>query len=198
MTIIELYNKLCDKDFQNHETGNLFFPAYMYMYNPEQEYEIEKEILDIKNRLHRPNNYLDVMILDIFEELINFLKNEKFGNSTKFEYYFEHISQKQDTIYNSLKQEAYKDKFMNYLRDKIIKHHNSTEFEVAYVFMKGFGISYPYIRASRFMSNFEIHIKGFKLIMFYPGILHHGNCRLFGLLQDENLYRSIKLINQQL
>jgi hypothetical protein len=68
MTITELYNQLCDKDFQNHQTGNLFFPAYMYMYNPELEYEVEKEILNIKNRLHRPNNYLDVMVLDIFEE----------------------------------------------------------------------------------------------------------------------------------
>ena len=28
MTITELYNQLCDKDFQNHQTGNLFFPAY--------------------------------------------------------------------------------------------------------------------------------------------------------------------------
>ena len=70
MTITELYNQLCDKDFQNHQTGNLFFPAYMFMYNPEQEYAVEKEILDIKNRLHRPNNYLDVMVLDIFEEFV--------------------------------------------------------------------------------------------------------------------------------
>lgn len=58
MTITELYNQLCNKDFQDHQTGNLFFPAYMYMYNPEKEYEVEKEILDIKNRLHRPNNYV--------------------------------------------------------------------------------------------------------------------------------------------
>ncbi len=54
MTITELYTQLADKDFQDHETGNLFFPAYMYMYDAQKEYEIDKEILDIKNRLHRP------------------------------------------------------------------------------------------------------------------------------------------------
>ena len=48
MTITELHNQLCDKDFQNHQTGNLFFPAYMYMYNPEMEYQVEKEILEIE------------------------------------------------------------------------------------------------------------------------------------------------------
>jgi hypothetical protein len=195
MTITELYNQLCDKGFQNHETGNLFFPAYMYMYNPEHEYEVEKEILDIKNRLHRPNNYLDVMVVDIFEEFTNFLKNEKFGNTTKFNFFIEHESTNQDAVDKSLKQDAYTEKFMNYLRDKISEHHSSTEYEVAYVFMKGFGNSYPYIRASRFMSNFEKHIKGYKLIMFYPGVAR-GYYSLFGLLQDENLYRAIKLINE--
>jgi hypothetical protein len=45
------------------------------------------------------------------------------------------------------------------------------------------------------MSNFEKHIKGFKLIMFYPGVAK-GYYSLFGLLQDENLYRAIKLINE--
>lgn len=195
MTIIELYNQLSNKGFQDHQTGNLFFPAYMYMYNPEMEYEIEKEILDIKNRLHRPNNYLDVMVLDIFEEFINFLKIEKLGNSSKFNFYLEHELTKKDAVEKALKQDAYAEKFMNFLRDKIAEHHKNTEYEVAYVFLKGFGNSFPYIRASRFMSNFEKHIKGFKLIMFYPGVAK-GYYSLFGILQDENLYRAIKLINE--
>ncbi|SDL70750.1 protein of unknown function [Daejeonella rubra] len=195
MTITELYDQLSDKGFQDHQTGNLFFPAYMFMYNPELEYEVEKEILDIKNRLHRPNNYLDVMVLDIFEEFISFLKNEKFGNSTKYNFYLEHESNKKDAVDKALKQDAYTEKFMNYLRDKIADHQNDADYEIAYVFIKGFGNSYPYIRASRFMSNFEKHIKGYKLIMFYPGVAK-GYYSLFGLLQDENLYRAIKLINE--
>ena len=45
MTITELYTQLENEDFKDHETGNLFFPAYMYMYNAEKEYEINAEIL---------------------------------------------------------------------------------------------------------------------------------------------------------
>lgn len=195
MTITELYNQLSDKGFQDHQTGNLFFPAYMYMYNPELEYEVEKEILDIKNRLHRPNNYLDVLVLDIFEEFVNYLKNEKFGKAIKYDYYMEVENKNFEKVDKALKQDAYSEKFMNFLRDKITEHHKDTDYEVAYVFIKGFGNSYPYIRASRFMSNFEKHIKGYKLIMFYPGVAK-GYYSLFGLLQDENLYRAIKLINE--
>ena len=196
MTIPELYDQLCDKDFQNHYTGNLFFPAYMYMYDAEKEYEVDLEILNIKERLYRPSNYLDILVLDIFEEFTNYLKNEKFGRDSKFDYYLQHESIKPKPVNDALKKDAYDDRFLNYLDSKIQTHLSSTdEFEMAYVFVKGFGNAFPYIRASRFMNNFEKHIKGFKLIMFYPGEAKNYYS-LFGLLKDENLYRAIKLINE--
>lgn len=196
MTITELYKQLSDKDFQDHQTGNLFFPAYMYMYDATKEYEINKEILDIKNRLHRPNNYLDVMIIDIFEVFIEYLKQEKFGKVTKYEFYNSHEIDKADAVDKALKQDAYDNRFLNYLDNKIKLHfENANSYEVAYVFVKGFGNAFPYLRASRFMSNFEEYIKGYKLIMFYPGKAKNYYS-LFGILNDENLYRAIKLINE--
>jgi len=196
MTITELYSQLSDKDFQNHQTGNLFFPAYMYMYNPEKEYEVDAEILDIKNRLHRPSNYLDVLVIDIFEVFVEYLKQENFGRETKFNYYTQHELSKPDAVDKALKMDAYNQRFLIYLSNKIQEHFTQAgESEVAYVFLKGFGRSFPYIRASRFMNNFEKFIKNYKLIMFYPGEAKNYYS-LFGLLKDENLYRAIKLINE--
>ena len=196
MTITELYSKLSDKDFQDHATGNLFFPAYMYMYDPLKEYEVENEILDIKNRLHRPNNYLDVMVLDIFEEFVAFTKNTKLGKATKFDFYLQHEGKKQEAVQKALEKDAYDVRFLDFLDKRINEHlETSKPSEVSYVFLKGFGNAFPYIRASRFMSNFEKYINGYKLIMFYPGTAKEYYS-LFGLLKDENLYRAIKLINQ--
>lgn len=196
MTITELYTKLSNKDFQDHATGNLFFPAYMYMYDPHKEYEIENEILDIKNRLHRPNNYLDVMVMDIFEEFVNYTKTTSFGKAIKFDFYLQHESTKPDAVHKALEKDAYDSRFLKYLDTLIQRHMEASKpSEVSYVLLKGFGNAFPYIRASRFMSNFEKHIKGYKLIMFYPGTAKNYYS-LFGLLKDENLYRAIKLINQ--
>jgi hypothetical protein len=196
MTIPELYDQLCDKDFQDHYTGNLFFPAYMYMYDAQKEYEIDKEILSIKDKLYRPSNYLDIMVIDIFEEFTSYLKNEKFGRDLKFDYYLERESGQPNQVADALRKDAYDPRFLTYLDNKIQNHLNSTEeYEVAFVIMKGFGNAFPYIRASRFMNNFEKYIKGFKLIMFYPGEAKNYYS-LFGLLKDENLYRAIKLINE--
>lgn len=195
MTITELYDQLCDKDFQDHYTGNLFFPAYMYMYDAEKEYEIDKEIMSIKDRLYRPSNYLDIMVLDIFEEFTNFLNNEEFDDITLLELYIDEEPKSPSKVYDDLMKDAYDSDFLKYLDNKIQSHlKNAGEYEVAYVIVKGFGNAFPYIRASRFMNNFEKYIKGFKLIMFYPGVAK-DYYSLFGLLKDENLYRAIKLLN---
>jgi hypothetical protein len=197
MTIPELYNLLSDKDFQDHETGNLFFPAYMYMYNPNEAYEINAEVSEIKDRLNRPSNYLDIMILDVFEEFINYLKQEKFGKVSKYEFYINNEANKPDAVNKALKSDSYNDRFLKFLDSKIQNHlKKADEYEVAYVIIKGFGNSFPHIRASRFMNNFEKYIKGYKLIMFYPGKATQDYYSLFGLLKDENLYRAIKLINE--
>jgi len=196
MTITELYTKLSNKDFQDHQTGNLFFPAYMYMYEPTEEIAIENEILDIKNRLHRPNSYLDVMVMDVFEEFIQYTKQTKFGKSTKFDFYLQNEPTKPEPVLKALSKDAYDQRFLNRLDGKIQEHMEQAKpSEVSYVFIKGFGNAFPYIRASRFMSHFEKYINGYKLILFYPGEAKEYYS-LFGLLKDEHLYRAIKLINQ--
>lgn len=196
MTITELYNQLADKGFQDYQTGNLFFPAYMYTYDPEKEYEVDAEIIDIKERLHRPNNYLDVMVIDIFEVFVEYLKQAKFGSHVKFDFYIQHEKDKAKVVANTLKQDAYDARFLEFLNSKIESHLEAAqEYEVAYIFIKGFGNAFPYIRANRFMNKFEKYIKGYKLILFYPGEAKEYYS-LFGLLRDENLYRAIKLINE--
>ena len=71
-----------DKEFQEPETGNLFFPAYIYQYDPKEEYSIRKQILNLKERLIRPNNYVDTLILNIFDEFLEFLKSDKMGEDS--------------------------------------------------------------------------------------------------------------------
>ena len=198
MTITELYDKLSDKDFQDYLTGNLFFPAYMYVYDPEKEYEIDDEILSIQNRLHRPNNCLDVMVIDIFDEFANYLRITPYGNTTLLQDYLNDEPQMPAQVEEGLKQDATGDPFMNYLNARIKDHlNNAGNAEVAYVFVKGFGKIFPYLRASKFMNRFEKNISGYKMILFYPGEVKE-NYNLFKLLNDEHLYRAIKLINQDL
>ena len=91
---------------------------------------------------------------------------------------------------------AYSEEFLGVMGDRIQAHlATAGEYEKAYVFMKGFSRIYPYLRVSRFMNKFEKHIKGYKLILFYPGSAGRAY-HMFNLLQDDHLYRAIHLINE--
>lgn len=195
MTIKELYDLLCDKSFQDPATGYLFFPAYMYLYDPEKEYEIRQEILTMKERLVRPTDFVDVLALNIFDEFCGFLRTQKWGSSNWFEFLLQEEASNHAKVQKTLREKVTDRKFYEYLNHRIQAHLSEvSDLKKSYVFVYGFGQIFPYLRASKFMNLFEGYINGYKIILFYPGSAdRHYN--LFKILNDENLYRAIKLIN---
>lgn len=195
MTIRELYEKLADPAFQDHFTGDLFFKAYMYIYDPSKEYEIREEIADIKKRLKRPNNFINVLVIDIFKEFTSYLKSQSFGKQSLYDYLLGKESQDTDKVRDSLKRSASDAKFSKFLFDLIDEHLNTEDnLKKSYVFIHGFGQLYPYLRTSHFINKFEKYITNYKIVLFYPG-KYDGDFELFGMLDDKNPYRTIKLIN---
>lgn len=196
MTIKELYDLLCDKSFQDPATGYLFFPAYMYLYEPEDEYLIREEIASMKERLVRPTDFVDVLDLNIFNEFCNYLKTQKWGSTNWLDFILSEEAKNYQNVQRTLRQKANDVKFCTFLNNKIQLHINEvSDLKKSYVFIYGFGQIFPYLRASKFMNFFEQYIKGYKIILFYPGNADK-NYNLFKVLNDEHLYRAIKLINQ--
>ena len=196
MTIKELYDLLCDKSFQDPATGYLFFPAYMYLYEPEDEYAIRQEIASMKDRLVRPTDFVDVLALNIFEEFCNYLKAQKWGSTNWLQFILSEEAKNHQSIQTTLRQKANDKKFCTFLNNKIQAHINEvSDLKKSYVFVYGFGQIFPYLRASKFMNLFEQYIKDYKIILFYPGNADK-NYNMFKVLNDEHLYRAIKLINQ--
>ncbi len=138
------------------------------------------------------------MVLDIFEEFVNYLEITPFGPKTMLQDYLDDETKMPVQVEEGLKQDATSNEFMAFVNSKIQDHlRNAGNADVAYIFVKGFGNVFPYLRASKFVNRFEKYIKGYKMILFYPGEVKE-NYSLFKLLNDEHLYRAIKLINQDL
>lgn len=197
MTITELYERMSNKEFQDPATGNLFSNAYMYLYDPASENQIRNEIQLIKDRLIRPDTYQDLLILDIFDLFCSYLKQKKFGKKTMFDFFMDKELEAPDKVNDSLVREAKSNDFFAFLNDNIKAHLSNGEADKkSYVTIHGIGSIFPYIRASKFLSNFEKYFIGekYKLIIFYPGEVKDFYS-LFSLLNDEHPYRAIKLIN---
>lgn len=200
MTVEELYHKLEDRSFQDTTTGTMFYNVYIFQYPAQEEYEIRKQITDIKSRLRRPSNNLDILTLNIFEEFCTFLDNKSFGKyPSMLQYLLDKEQKDAAAVQKTLIRNACSQEFFKYIDTRISEYKLlENNLHKAYVFMYGFGQLYPYLRTNTFLSNFEQYNTGesYKMIVFYPGHAEGNSFRLFNLLKDDNTYRSIKLINE--
>ncbi len=181
---------MADKGFQEPRTGNLFFPVYIYTYEPSEEYEMRKEINLLIEKLKRPNNYLDSLVMNMYDEMIEYLKEEQFANRTLFDLISDKEKEDDEEALTWVRDEINEGNFYNNFTKKVKNHFGQNNEKKVYLVLHGFGTAYPYLRVSDFLKNTEQFIKEFKVIVFYPGNYDNNNYNMFGLLNDDNLYRA--------
>jgi hypothetical protein len=200
MTIAELYDRLLsNKEWQDPETGKLFFPAYIFTYPPENEYQIRNDVEELNARLKRPNNFIDALVLNIFDEFISFLKAEHLGDESLYDLLLDKDASDDppDELTEFLSEKANSLDFFNYVNATAEGHFNlPSEYSKVYLILYGFGSMFPFLRASTYLKNFEKNVDDYKLILFFPGSYENKHYHLFNELHDENIYRAV-LINPQ-
>lgn len=193
INIDKIYDLMADRGFQEPRTGNLFFPAYIYTYPAEQEYEIREQIELLTEKLKRPNHFLDCLVLNIYHELITFLKEDSFAGKSIFESVLEKEKEDPERAFLWIRNKLQSDKFIKYFTNKVEEHFKNVTDKKVYLILYGFGSSFPYLRASELLKRTEHLVKEFKVIIFYPGEYIDARYSLFGVLDDDNLYRANNL-----
>lgn len=195
--IDQIYELMADKGFQEPRTGNLFFPAYIYTYPAEKEYEIRKDLQVLIEKLKRPNHYLESLVLNMYEELIDYLKTESFAGKTLFDLVMEKEREDPQEAFNWIRDEINHGEFYSKFEAKVKAHFSKPHDKKVYLVLYGFGSVFPYLRASELIKRTERVVKEFKVIIFYPGEYKDAKYSLFGELNDDNMYRANHL-NRQL
>lgn len=190
INIDKIYELMADKGFQEPTTGNLFFPAYIYTYPPEDEYEMRKQINALEEKLKRPNHFLECKVINIFNLSIEYLKNEQFSDSSVLNLILKKEKESPEDAYQWLFDELNGDAFLEYVEHSIRDFFNQNPSKKVFLLIYGFGATFPFIRASDFLIKIEKFIKNFKIIIFYPGHYKNANYSLFGILNDDNMYRA--------
>ena len=202
MTVEQLYDKLCSKAFQDPKNGDLHYNYFMFQYDATKEYDMLRQIDDIREKIRRPNNNVDILLLNLFEEFTAFLDNRSFGK--KWSSYKKYLINKEQTmkeaVHDSLRDLANSDEFINYLHQRIMKHVEKVDDDMIrpYVFVYGVGNMYPYLRVNNLIVRFEGQNMSsrYKLIIFYPGEQQDNTYKLFGKLEDYHTYRASLLLNE--
>lgn len=197
ISVDKIYDLMADKGFQEPRTGNLFFPAYIYTYPPQKEYAIREQINLLIEKLKRPNHYLDSLVINIYQELIDYLKSETFAGKTLFDLVVEKEKEDPAEALAWIRDEVNHGKFYKKFEAKVKGHFSEDHDKKVYLIMHGFGSAFPFLRASELLKRTEKLIKEFKVIIFYPGEYKESKYNLFGILNDDNMYRA-NYLNRQL
>ncbi len=200
MTVDELYKKLSDPGFQDTENGDLFYNFYVFQYEPEKEYEIQRQIQDLKNSLERPNNFIDLLALDIYEEFIAFLKEQEIWGTTFLDEVLNTDKVDPDGATKMLTEQANSEDFLKRLHEKILTHKKiDDDKQRPFIIFYGMGKMYPYLRTSTMLAKYERYnlSSEYKIIVFYPGQKDGNSYRLFNRLYDQNTYRATLLLNDK-
>ncbi len=205
MTVTELYDKLASKEFQDPANSDLFYNFFIFQYPADTEAAMRRDIVEFKENLVRPVNYIDVLTIDIFEEFCKYLDQRSFGkNPSMLNYLKDKDAQAtdaahHDSVTRSLSNQARSKEFMQHVHEMILAHIGKDDDGKVrpYVFLYGFGTIYPYLRANEFLSLYEPLNKAsrYKIILFYPGAFRDGRFSLFGKLSDNHAYRAHVLVN---
>lgn len=200
MTVDELYKKLSDPGFQDTENGDLFYNFYVFQYDPEKEYEIQRQIQDLKDSLERPNNFIDLLALDIYEEFIEFLKEQEIWGATFLDEVLNTDKVDPDGATKMLTEQANSEDFLKRLHEKILAHKQiNDDKQRPFIIFYGMGKMYPYLRTSTMLAKYEQYnlSSEYKIIVFYPGQKDGNSYRLFNRLYDQNTYRATLLLNDK-
>lgn len=199
MTVQELYDYLCSPQFQDENSGNIFYNYYIYQYPANKEYEMRRQIQEFKEKLERPTNFVDALVLDLFKVFCEYLQEEKFGNSSLLSETLEEDRTNPEMVTTELTTEANSDGFVNYVSKKIDEHINTDNgLKHPYVFVHGIGKMFPYLRTNVFLTRYEKYndTSRYKIILFYPGHQEGNSFCLFDTLEDSHTYRATLLVNK--
>lgn len=191
MILENLIEFLKKGSFQDTEAGLLSFPAYAFTYDPAKEYEMRAELPTLKSRLNRPNSWQECLILNIYDLLIEHLESRKIGGDSMWRMILETEKDDSTKARKNVIRHLHSDEFIEYISSKIERHlGEESDKKKSYVFIHGWGSIFPFLRAHTFLNRMEDRIKGYKMILLYPGKYENSYYVMFGELESDTIYRA--------
>jgi len=187
----DVFRRLADPEFQSLGAGLMSFPAYIYAYPPEREYEFREAVSALPERLRRPPVNQDPLLVNVYDELLSFLEEDTLDGRSLLDHVLERESDAPEMVRRQVKQQAKSDEFIQRLADNFHRYvSEESEKGRSYILIHGWGSIYPFLRSSQFLDRMEGRMGDYKLILFYPGTYKNGQFRLFGELSSNRVYRA--------
>lgn len=192
-----LYEKLNSSEFL--VPGGISYNFYILPYDVRNEAKVISDINNVLKDLKRPADYIDVLVVDLFQVFTEFLSSLKLGSTNYRDHLIKADSIAKDeyghgNVTKILSEKAHCREFLDFVHAKVLAHFGKDDPQLKrpYLFLYGMGAMFPYLRTNEFLTAYEAvnDANLYKVIVLYPGIVQDGRFSLFGVLDDPHAYRA--------
>ena len=160
---------------------------WVFDYAPADELIVRSRIEELKKRNEKGNDEFQLVIFDLYDIIINFLKENDFLEQC---YQFEKkrgLDRITKAVSNAMK--------VNDEDSLIVQHIRDNTPENAVVFLTGIGKCYPILRSHKVLNNLHQAFVKAPVVMFFPGTYNEQELILFDEIKDDNYYRAFRLVH---
>src|SRR5699024_9041813 len=149
-----------------------------------------KQLVPLQKRLERPKSKQECLVLNVYDEMVEYLDNRTFGDESMWQLLLETETQNPKKVRKDLIRHVHSHDFIKHINDKITDHLQlHAENTKSYVTMHVWGSIFPFVRAHIFLNKMEDKIKHDKMILMYPGYYKDKHYIMFGELESDTIYR---------
>lgn len=196
-TVPELFKHLkvvmSSRRFLNMEGLNNDIPFFLCPFPVKEKRNVEQMIPQLKK--HLADNGIVVLEINLYDLCIRILKESDIFDrlcdiepDTEKGFFLE-------SLQSILDVESH---IVPAITDSVLEHEG-----INILFLTGVGEVFPYIRTHNILNNLQSRIKGFPLVLFFPGEYTHSQDKgatlsLFGILPGDKYYRAYDLTKYEI
>lgn len=180
----QVVDRLLSKELLSNSSLGNEIGFYIFDYNPSEELVVREFIGTITTQIKKRNAALRFTHLNLFEIIIQYLKDRKILNKA----YDLQKNNGDEELQKALKGPLHEQKIAKYLVSLAPPEENDL------VILSGVGSAYPLLRSHTLLNSLHPLMNSTPLVMFYPGNFDGQGLRLFGKLKENNYYRAFRLV----
>lgn len=180
----KIYDRITSKELLTNSGLGNEIGFHVFDYPPENELQVREHINFIIDRIKKKKKKLRVNHINLFQLLINYLKNRKLlDRAIKID-----KEKGDEALLKALKAPLGAVKIAKEFTQVADPENNDI------ILMSGVGSAWPLLRSHNLLNNLQPLIGNTPLVMFYPGVFTGQGLRLFGKLDESNYYRAFRLV----
>ncbi len=170
--------------------GELNF--HIFDYEPQDELKVRDYVRTLLDSYSHENSKVKPIEFDLFELILEILKEEKIGNNLLLDKAIEiEATSGTDRLIKALSPIFKPENITKIIKSKISNQN--------LVLLTGVGKAYPLLRSHTILNNLHSVLDNMPVIMFYPGSYDQKELSLFKSdifegIRDDNYYRAFRLV----